>query len=87
MGLQNEIKELKGWVVKNVPRETRDIITRAINRLEQSGIVNKACRAGDEVPSFTLPNVKGEIISSTDLLKKRATGTEFLPRRLVTVLL
>lgn len=68
MGLQKEIKELNNWVVDNVPAETRELMTQATERLVQSGIVNNARQTGDKAPSFLLPNVNGEIISSANLL-------------------
>ncbi len=42
---------------------------RATTELRESGIMETALKVGDKMPSFSLPNMNGEIISSTDLLK------------------
>lgn len=39
-------------------------------RLKQSGIVEKSLKAGDKAPSFSLPNVNGEMVSLEELLAR-----------------
>jgi peroxiredoxin len=54
----------------NVPRSVIGIMHRATAELVASGAADKALKAGDMAPSFTLKDPDGGPVSSTDLLKK-----------------
>ncbi len=51
------------------PAETREKFHRAQTELRDSGIMEKALKVGDTMPSFELPNTEGVMINSDDLLK------------------
>ena len=54
----------------NVPRAVIETMHRATAELIASGIANKALKAGDEAPFFTLRDAEGNAVSSADLLRK-----------------
>jgi peroxiredoxin len=43
---------------------------KATNELRVSGIMDRALKDGDSLPSFELPNRKGEMFSSAELLQR-----------------
>ena len=70
MSLKQDLDNLKEQSGKSIPQETLNIMSADTERLKRSGIIDHSLKAGDKVPFFSLPNVKGELISSTDLLTK-----------------
>nr|WP_272931079.1 peroxiredoxin-like family protein [Acetobacter indonesiensis] len=54
----------------NVPPSVIEIMHRATAELMASGIAEKAIKAGDKAPLFTLDDPEGHPVSSTDLLAK-----------------
>lgn len=43
---------------------------RATDELTGSGILERVLKEGDSIPPFELPNLKGDLISSEDLLQR-----------------
>lgn len=70
MGLTEELNDLKQQLGRDIPRETLEEIGQFVQGLVQSGIEKTSCQAGDKMPSFTLPNVSGRMVSSWDILAK-----------------
>ena len=70
MSLKTDIDNLIAQSSKRIPPEIRSLMVADTERLKQSGIENNSLKAGDNAPSFTLPNAKGEQVSSSDLLAK-----------------
>jgi hypothetical protein len=70
MSLNEQLNDLKQQLGQEIPQAVLEEIGQFLQGLAQSGIVNSSCQAGDKVPSFTLPNVAGEMISSEDILAK-----------------
>ena len=70
MSLKEELGKLKDQSSQKLPQETLSVMAADTERLKQSGIVGRSLKIGDKIPSFSLPDVKGESISSTELLKK-----------------
>ena len=70
MGLTEELNDLKKQLGRDIPQEILKEIGQFVQGLAQSGIEKTSCQAGDKVPTFTLPNVKGQLISSKDFLAK-----------------
>lgn len=54
----------------NVPRSVIETMHRATNELIASGRAQRALRAGDVAPAFTLSDPEGAPVSSADLLAK-----------------
>ena len=68
MGLQDQLNELRAQSAKRIPAETAAIMANAMEKLKQSGIVDKALKTGDKSPAFELTNTRGEKVSSATLL-------------------
>ncbi len=73
-GLNNELKQqIKAFqeeMLPKIPKEVVDVLLRTTEDQVKSGVANKALKVGDKAPNFTLPNVKGESVSLSDLLAK-----------------
>ena len=69
MTLTEKLTEIKEASAEKTPADTAEKMHRAIEELRNSGIIERALKVGDKMPSFSLPNTKGEMISSDDLLK------------------
>ncbi|MGF6312284.1 peroxiredoxin [Bradyrhizobium sp. i1.8.4] len=54
----------------NVPRTVIDIMHRATAELIASGAAQRARKAGDVAPAFSLRDPEGNIVNSADLLKR-----------------
>ena len=52
-----------------MPEEALKAFMEATENLVKSGIAEMALNVGDRLPDFTLPNAKGEAVSSAELLK------------------
>jgi hypothetical protein len=52
------------------PPEDLAIIHRATEDLRNSGILNRALKAGDAAPAWTLPSPRGGLVRSAELLAK-----------------
>ncbi len=69
MSLTEKLTEIKEASAEKTSAEIAEKMHRAIEELRNSGILDKALNVGDKMPSFSLPNTNGEMISSDDLLK------------------
>jgi len=73
-GLNNELKQqiraFQEEMLPKIPKEVVDVLLRTTEDQVKSGVANKALKVGDKAPNFTLPNVKGESVSLSDLLAK-----------------
>lgn len=70
MSLKKDLDQLKEQSIKSISQETQKIMSADTERLIKSGITDTSLKAGDRVPSFSLPNITGELISSDYLLTK-----------------
>jgi hypothetical protein len=70
VGLTEQLNDLKQQLGREIPREILIEIGQFVQGLAQSGIEKTSCQAGDRVPSFSLPNVSGEMVSSEKILSK-----------------
>ncbi len=70
MSLKEDIDKLKEQSSRNIPEETLNLMSTDTERLKQSGIVERSLKAGDKAPSFSLPNVNGEMVSLEELLAR-----------------
>ena len=68
MSLQDEI-------MPSIPAEVISTMTRAAEDLAGSDIVNRALSTGDTMPSFSLSNIHGQIVTSEEILSK---GTQVI---------
>ena len=52
----------------NAPAEAKQVLTRALDSLRQSDILESALNVGDTIPEFELPGAVGGPVASSDLL-------------------
>jgi hypothetical protein len=70
MSLQDKLDEVKKGFESSAPSEALTVMHRATEDLRNSRIMERVLKAGDTAPSFTLPDVQGQMISSSDLMSK-----------------
>jgi len=75
MTLQQKLADFKakfesGGPPYNAPKALIEIFHRATEELRRSGLAERALKAGDRAPAFTLNNQDGNPISSAELLAK-----------------
>ena len=70
MGLNDEIGEYLAKVGPDMPEEAKQGLAVALDKLRVQGITEKACRAGDQAPDFSLPNHRGSLISTEALRRE-----------------
>jgi len=70
MSLKSNIEEFKSGFVSQVPEQIRDLMDKAQQDIEDSGIAERALKAGSDAVDFELPNTKGELVSSKALRRK-----------------
>ncbi|MGC8491359.1 MAG: hypothetical protein ACP5SH_06450 [Syntrophobacteraceae bacterium] len=70
MTLKENIDALKAKSAASIPREKQEVMHRAIEELERSGLVEKAPKAGDRAPDFSLKEANGALVSLDTLLEE-----------------
>ena len=70
MSLEDRLRGIREASAKRIPPERAAIMHRATEELRVSGIMDRAIKVGDQLPSFALPNANGQVVHSTDLLAK-----------------
>ncbi|MDX5445808.1 MAG: AhpC/TSA family protein [Zoogloeaceae bacterium] len=75
MSLQDKLDAFKadfqaGKPPYNVPRSVIETMHRATTELIASGAAQRALKAGDKLPAFTLNDPEGKRVSSADLLRE-----------------
>jgi AhpC/TSA family len=72
MTLQAKLDEYKRSFIASgrATPEMRAVMVRSTGELRASGLLDRALKAGDKVPSFQLPNQDGQPVSSTALFAK-----------------
>ena len=71
MSLEESLAKLR-QLSKERYGEERNKMVAAMQEQKESGIVERAIKVGDKLPAFALPNAKGEIVKSDDLLAQGA---------------
>ena len=75
--LQEQITGFKAQMAKQAPPEILGGFNQNIDDLVQSGIAEKSLKTGDYAPNFTLPNVAGEQVALSELLKQGPVAITF----------
>jgi len=70
MSLEESLAKLREASAGKIPEEIRMKMGAATQALRESGIMDGIIKVGDTLPAFNLPNSKGEMVSSADLLAK-----------------
>jgi hypothetical protein len=68
MGLQEKLTRLRKGFEAQAPKEVVEIMHRATDDLEKSGILDGTVKVGDQAPDFSLKNADGQEFSLKDLL-------------------
>ncbi len=68
--LKQQIADFQREMLPKIPPEVRDVLLRTTEDQVKSGITAKALKVGDKAPDFTLPNVRGEAVTLSNLLAK-----------------
>jgi len=68
MGLQEKLTQLRKDFEAQAPKEVVEIMHRATDDLEKSGIFDGTVKVGDKAPDFSLKNADGQEFSMKDLL-------------------
>lgn len=70
MTLQEKLSVMKKESMATRPPEVVATLLQEVENLVQAGIVDNALKAGETLPDFSLPDEKGQLVSSKDLLSK-----------------
>ncbi|MFY9839833.1 MAG: peroxiredoxin-like family protein [Xanthobacteraceae bacterium] len=77
MSLAQDLKDVAARAEKHIPPELLKSLQKSIDDLERSGIAQRALKAGDLAPAFTLPNAQGRPTALMDLLQRGALIVSF----------
>ncbi len=77
MTLAGEISKFQNEMAGKIPEDILHLFAQKTEELIKSNIAENALNKGDKIPSFSLPNVQGEIVSSDQLLKKGSLVVSF----------
>ena len=61
--LAEKLNEIREEAKQRIPEEVRAIMGKATNELRESGILDRALRDGDSLPSFELFNIVPEVFA------------------------
>ena len=86
MSLKAELDAFRSEFMAQTPPEIRDAMVRADMELAASGIAQRALKAGDRAPDFSLPDARGGYVRLNGSAGGGPGCPEFLPRRLVPIL-
>ena len=70
MSLQEKLDAVKADFISKVPANLRAVMDKVTDGLIASGQANRALKVGDRAPAFTLPDPDGNMVTSTELLRK-----------------
>ena len=68
--LKQQIADFQREMLPKIPPQVREVLVRTTEDQVKSGITAKALKVGDKAPDFTLPNVRGEAVTLSNLLAK-----------------
>jgi len=68
--LSNELKKYQDKFLQETPKEVKEVMFIATERLKESGISKNALKIGDIAKEFTLPNAVGNKVSLYEELEK-----------------
>lgn len=77
MKLQEKLNAMKKESIAGRPPEVVAILLGEVEKLVESGIAGNALKVGEALPEFTLPDEKGNLVSSKDLIAKGPLAISF----------
>ena len=66
--LKERLERLKASFAAKAPREALSVMTRAVDDLRDSGILEKLPAVGSTLPAFELTDTDGTVVRSAELL-------------------
>jgi len=70
MSLKEKLAALKAAAAQKMPPEALEVIQRARQQIEASGLAGKARKVGEMAPSFSLPDSTGTEYALADVLAR-----------------
>ncbi len=70
MSLQQKLAEMKAASAGKFPAETRAVMGAAVEKLQASGILQKAVKTGAKLSDFSLPDAQGTLVELRDLRRQ-----------------
>lgn len=70
MALREKLDARRASAKDRFPPEDLAVMRRATEDLRNSGLLNRALRTGNQAPTWELPDPRGTIVRSRDLLAK-----------------
>ena len=70
MSLEQQLAAIRAGATKQIPATSLAIMHRATERLQQSGLAERAIGVGDQMPEFSLRAEAGNAVRSPDLLTR-----------------
>ena len=70
MSLQDTLDAMRASFESKLPPEIVNTMHQATEDLVHSGIMERVLKVGDQAPQFSLPDHKGEMVGSAELLSK-----------------
>jgi hypothetical protein len=77
MGLQEKLNAMKKDSMASRPPEVVAALQEEVEKLVKSGKADKAIKPGEALPEFSLPDDKGNLVSSKDLLSQGPLSVSF----------
>lgn len=77
MGLQETLNAMKKQSTAGRPPEVVAVLQGEIEKLVKSGIADKAIKKGEKLPEFILPDERGNLVSSKNLLAQGPLAVSF----------
>ena len=81
MVLQDKLDRLKADFEAKAPKDVLEIMHRATDDLNNSGIMQQVLKIGDKAPEFDLKNAAENLIRSMDLLSSGPVVLSFFRGR------
>lgn len=69
MTLKDSLNALKAKYDAAIPRDKQEVMHRATEELEESGLMDKTPKVGDRAPDFSLKDSNGALVSLSSLLE------------------
>ncbi len=79
--LREELDERRQNMRRFVPKATQAVNDRAVEEFRLTGLAQKALKVGDKAPDFILPDVRGNLLNSCDLLSQGPLIVTFIRGR------
>lgn len=77
MSLNDRLEAMKRAAEDRIPEDQRAVMARATQELRDSGLAERAVGVGDQAPVFELPNARGELVNSAELVAAGPLAVSF----------